>query len=122
MKSFKFAFTALLIVIVLIGCNDAQDITNEATAPDGPTLSAKEIDEATELMKEFTFTVQIDDEEEKEVEYELYQGGEMETGKAYIILPKMRQRAVEENPEWRQIDAMSAPDLETMKAKARAGK
>jgi len=72
-----------------------------------PTLSAKEVEEATDLMKEFKFFVQCDDEEQKEAELELYRGGKMETGKAYFITPKMRQRAVEENPEWAEIDSMS---------------
>ena len=71
----------------------------------GPTLSAKEIDEATELMKEFKFYVQCDIEKVKKVKIELYQGGKMEYGKVYIVLPKMRQRALQENPEWRQLDA-----------------
>jgi|GEM_PF-6220280 len=121
MKLSKLAFTVLLISIVSIGCNDSQDIVPLISQDSEPSLSAKEIDETTELLKEFTFMVQNDDEPEREAEYEIYQGGKIEDGKVYIILPKMRQRAVEENPEWRQIDAMAAPDLETLKARARAG-
>ena len=98
----------------------ANDI-DRAWQPGGPSLSAKEVEEANELMKEFKFYVQCDDEEQKEAELELYQGGKMETGKAYFITPKMRKTAVQENPEWAKLDSMSAPDLETLKARARAG-
>jgi len=114
---------ALIFVcfILLLGCKDSQDIAPLISQDAGPSLSAKEIDEATELMKEFKCYVQCDDEKQREAEKVLYLGGKMEDGKAYFITPKMRQRAVEENPEWRQIDAMAAPDLETMKAKAKAG-
>ena len=127
MKSFKFCSASWLIpiglivcVVVLLGCNDAQDIAPLTSQDSGPSLSAKEVAEATELMKEFTMMVQVDDEGEKEKELELYQGGEIEPGKAYFIYPQMRGRAVEENPEWREIDAMAAQDGETMKAKAGA--
>ena len=57
MKLFRFAFTALLMVLLLLGCNDAQDITDELTAPNGPSLSSEQFsaeyskEEAIEIFK-----------------------------------------------------------------------
>ena len=114
--AFSYVLIPLIIIICLIvlnhGCEDTQNITKEVTEPAAaPTLSAKEISEATDLMKEFRPTVKINGGEEKEVEVELYLGGEMEPNKMYFIFPKMRKTAVEENPEWAEIDSMGGLNM-----------
>ena len=100
-----------ICVLLLLGCNDTQDIVPLISQDAGPSLSAKEVEEATDLMEDYPFTVQIDDEEEKEVEKEIYLGGKMEPGKVYIIHSKMRKTAVEENPEWAEIDSMGGLNM-----------
>jgi len=111
MKFFKFFFTSLLISILLLGCNDAQDITDGLTAPDGPSLSTEQFsaeytkEEAIEIFKsgdrEAIHKVLMSEESV------IWDGkSKFKNGVSYSIRPELNEKARKMNENFRRLDDM----------------